>query len=50
MVPGGAAQIGDAGAVAIVIAGADSYEGRRMHVAVEMRGEVTRGMTVVDPR
>jgi len=44
------AQIGDAGAVAIVIAGASSYEGRRMHVAVELSGGITRGMTVVDPR
>ena len=44
------AQIGDAGAVAIVIAGENSYQSRQMHVAVEMHGVVTRGMTVVDPR
>jgi inosine-uridine nucleoside N-ribohydrolase len=45
-----AAQIGDAGAVAIVIAGEQSYQSRPMHVAVEMHGTVTRGMTAVDPR
>ena len=44
-----AAQIGDAGAVAAVVR-PDAVTTRRMHVAVEMRGELTRGMTVVDPR
>ena len=44
------AQIGDAGAVAVIIAGEKSYQSRRMHVAVEMHGTVTRGMTAVDQR
>lgn len=45
-----AAQIGDAGAVAVIIAGEKSYQSRRMHVAVELHGTVTRGMTAVDQR
>ena len=43
------AQIGDAGAVAVVIA-SDAMTVRRMHVEVELRGAATRGMTVVDQR
>lgn len=45
------AMIGDAGAVAVVIDPASCVSKmRRMHVAMEMRGQHTRGMTVVDPR
>jgi inosine-uridine nucleoside N-ribohydrolase len=44
-----AAQIGDAGAVAAAI-DPSVLTTKRMHVAVELRGQHTRGMTVVDPR
>ena len=43
------AQIGDAGAIAYLIA-PHAATVRRMHVAVELSGRATRGMTVVDAR
>ena len=45
----GVAYIGDAGAVAAVIQ-PEGLTTRHMHVAVELQGAQTRGMTVVDPR
>ena len=39
----------DAGAVAAVIA-PEAVSTKHMHVAVELQGRHTRGMTVVDPR
>lgn len=44
------AMIGDAGAVAVAILGAKSVTTSHRPVAVELRGERTRGMTVVDHR
>ena len=43
------AQIGDAGAVAAVLCG-DAIQTRHLHVAVELQGTHTRGMTVCDIR
>ena len=44
-----AAQIGDAGAVAAVLC-PEAITTKHMHVVVEMKGDHTRGMTVVDGR
>ena len=46
------AEIGDAGAVACVIGAGFSmpFTTQKMHVAVELAGGHTRGMTVVDAR
>lgn len=43
------AMVGDAGAVAAVIA-PSAVTSRKMNVRVELQGGITRGMTVVDPR
>ena len=45
-----AASIGDAGAVACLIAGPRAFSTRRLNVRVELQGSHTRGMTVVDGR
>ena len=45
-----AASVGDAGAVACLIAGAASFTARHLNVRMELTGGHTRGMTVVDGR
>ena len=45
-----AASVGDAGAVACLIAGPKGFTSQRLNVRVECQGKHTRGMTVVDAR